>query len=127
MRKIKRIQISLITTGSTFFEDVNTTVSFVVVLVFFFCCFTSLTIALHRSPPAFLESGKHLLSAVLQKPMRLKPCNQLQDGATPTIRTVPLSLLRIISMEKGDGFMFHKLFISLAIFLQVFFAYSQFS
>lgn len=45
MRKIKKIQIPLITTGITFFEDVNT--------IPFFCCFISLTTALGRSPPAF--------------------------------------------------------------------------
>lgn len=66
MRKNKKIQIPLITTGITFFDNVNT--------ISFFCCFISITIALGTSPPAFLESGKHPISAVLQKPVSLKLC-----------------------------------------------------
>lgn len=82
-RKIKRIQIPLITTRITFSEDVST--------IPFFCCFISLRIAAGKSPPAFLESGKHLISAVLQKPMSLKLCKQLQDRATTTNTTVSSS------------------------------------
>lgn len=80
LRKTNRTQISLITSRIKFFEDASTNSCF--------CCFISLTIALGRSPPAFLESRKYLMNAVLQKPVSPKLCNQVQDGTTTTNTTV---------------------------------------
>lgn len=76
-----RTQILLITTSINFFLRMQ-------ILILFFCCIISLTIVLSRSPPAFLESRKYLMSAALQKPVSPKLCNQVQDGAMTTNTTV---------------------------------------